>query len=54
MIYDDLKGNKWLDWLEEENDELGFRYVLPDTPDEILEVLVDLDIVTPRHPRRDS
>ena len=46
MIYDDLKGNKWLDWLEEESDELGFRYVLADTPDDILEVLVDLDIDT--------
>lgn len=46
MIYDDLKGNKWLDWLEEESDELGFRYVLADTPDDILEVLVDMDIDT--------
>ena len=44
MLYNDFKGNKWLNWLEEESDELGFRYVMSDTPDDILEVLVDLDI----------
>jgi len=44
MILDDGKGNEWFDWLEEESDDLGFRYVMPDTPDDILEVLVGLDI----------
>ena len=45
MILDDGKGNEWFDWLEEESDDLGFRYVMPDTPDDILEVLVGLDIL---------
>jgi hypothetical protein len=43
MLYNDLKGNKWLEYLDDESDDLGRRYVLADTPDDILEVLVDLD-----------
>lgn len=44
MIYNDLKGNKWLLYLDDETDALGRRYVLADTPDDILEVLVDHEI----------
>ena len=44
MIYNDFKGNKWIGYLDDESDDLGRRYVLADTPDDILEVLVDLDI----------
>ena len=43
MIYNDFKGNKWIGYLDDESDDLGRRYVLADTPDDILEVLVDLD-----------
>jgi len=43
MIYNDLKGNKWLEYLDRESDDQFCRYVLADTPDDILEVLVDLD-----------
>ena len=44
MILDDGKGNKWFRYLARESDDLGRRYVLADTPDDILEVLVDQDI----------
>ena len=44
MIYNDFKGNKWIGYLDDESDDLGRRYVLADTPDDILEVLVDLDV----------
>lgn len=44
MIYNDLKGNKWLDYLDLESDDQFCRYVMADTPDDILEVLVHLDI----------
>ncbi len=44
MIYNDLKGNKWVEYLDDKRDDQGHRYVLADTPDDILEVLVDLDI----------
>jgi len=44
MIYDDFKGNEWLDYLDNEYDDQFCRYVLADTPDDVLEVLVDLDI----------
>jgi hypothetical protein len=43
MLYNDLKGNKWLEYLDRESDDQFCRYVLADTPDDILEVLVDLD-----------
>lgn len=44
MIYNDLKGNKWLDYLNLESDDQFCRHVMADTPDNILEVLVDLDV----------
>ncbi len=44
MILDDGKGNKWFRYLARESDAQGHRYVMPDTPDDILEVLVDFDI----------
>jgi hypothetical protein len=44
MIYNDLKGRKWLRYLDPESDDQFCRYVLTDTPDDILEVLVDLDV----------
>lgn len=43
MIYDDRKGNKWLEYLDRESDDQFCRFVLANTPDDILEVLVDLD-----------
>lgn len=46
MIYDDHKGNKWTECLDDETDGEGCRYVLADTPDDFLEVLVDQDIET--------
>ncbi|MGI6355348.1 MAG: hypothetical protein GX937_00075 [Lentisphaerae bacterium] len=46
MLYNDFKGNKWIEYLDDERDGEGCRYVLADTPDDILEVLVDLDIKT--------
>ena len=45
MIYNDFKGNKWLGYLDRESDDQFRRYVLADTPDDILEVLVGLDIL---------
>lgn len=44
MIYNDLKGNKWIEYLDDETDALGRRYVLANTPDDILEVLVFIEI----------
>ncbi|NMA45333.1 MAG: hypothetical protein GX945_02105 [Lentisphaerae bacterium] len=44
MILDDGKGNKWIEYLDDERDDLGRRYVLADTPNDILEVLVDHEI----------
>ena len=46
MIYNDFKGNKWLGYLDRESDDQFRRYVLADTPDDILEVLVKIDIVS--------
>lgn len=46
MIYDDHKGNKWIEYLEREIDSMYCRYVMSDTPDDILEVLVDMDILS--------
>ncbi|MGI5924754.1 MAG: hypothetical protein ACOX9E_12495 [Lentisphaeria bacterium] len=46
MIYNDFKGNKWTEYLDDKRDGEGCRYVMADTPDDILEVLVDLDIET--------
>lgn len=43
MILDDGKGNKWLRYLERETDRMYCRYVMSDTPDDILEVLIDQD-----------
>ncbi|NMA47620.1 MAG: hypothetical protein GX945_13760 [Lentisphaerae bacterium] len=43
MILDDGKGNKWIEYLERETDRMYCRYVMSDTPDDILEVLVDQD-----------
>jgi hypothetical protein len=45
MIYNDFKGNEWLDYLDRESDDQFRSYVLADTPDDILEVLVGLDIL---------